>query len=141
MIMDRQRKTRTAKILMLFIFVLLFSLISGCSGKVYEGKYISTKVPYDPIDEFKYEGWVILAFQTPGKRPEEGKLFEFWLFRNGEKRREMWLSAKIVNKRMFFLQERIGENIISHASFSAPPTYEAIKERLKALLSSESKNN
>jgi len=124
----------------IFLFMLTgIFLFSGCSGQVYEGKYITTSVPYDPMDEFKYEGWIILSFKTPGKRQEEGKYYEFWLFRNGKKRRQMWLSAKIVNKRMFYLQERVGDNVVSRASFAAPPTYEAVKERIKALLSSEIK--
>ena len=128
-------------IIVSFLIIVLTGvfILSGCSRQVYEGKYITTSVPYAPIDEFKYENWVILSFKIPGKRREKGKMFEFWLFRNGKKRREMWLSAKIVNKRMFYLQERIGDNVISRASFVAPPTYEAVKERIKSLLSSEIK--
>ncbi len=134
--------TKQLQLGMLFLVLFMLAMhLGGCSGKVYEGKYITVSVPYDPIDEFKYEGYVILSFETPGKRPEEGELYRFWFFKNGEKVREMWLVAKVVNKRMFFLQEKIGENIISHASFTAPPTYEAVKERIKALLSSESKNS
>ncbi len=118
--------------------LLLAAMFSaGCGGKLYRGKYVTVSVPYDPIDEFKHEGWVILAFQRPGKRPEEGEIYRFWLFSGGKKLREIWLEAKVVGSRRFYLQEEVGENIITHASFSAPPSYEAVKERLKALLSAE----
>ena len=123
--------------LAIFISVFGILVISGCGRKTYRGKYITVAVPYDPIDEFQHEGWTILAFQKPGKRAEEGEIYRFWLFRNGKKQRELWLTAKIVNKRMFFLQEQVGDNIISRASFIAPPSYEAVKERLKAFLTSE----
>ncbi len=112
----------------------------GCGGMTYRGKYITTKVPYEPIDEFKHEGWVVLAFEHPGKRPEEGEIYKFWLFRNGKKEREIVLNAKIVGTRKFFLQERIGDVVKTHASFIAPPTYEAVKERLKAVLSAEAEH-
>ncbi|HDG67652.1 MAG TPA: hypothetical protein ENG11_00715 [candidate division Zixibacteria bacterium] len=115
-------------------------VIFGCGGMKYHGKYITTTVPYEPIDEFKHEGWVILAFEHPGKRPEEGEIYKFWLFKNGKKQREIVLNAKIVGTRKFFLQEQIGDVVKTHASFIAPPTYEAVKERLKAVLSAEAKH-
>ncbi|MCD6595374.1 hypothetical protein J7L68_06845 [bacterium] len=120
-----------------FLLILITALIPGCGGKTYRGKYITVSVPYYPIDEFQYEDWTILAFQKPGQRPEEGEIYRFWLFKDGKKQRELWLSVKIVNRRMFFLQEQIGDNIVSHASFIAPPSYDAVKERIKALLTSE----
>ena len=120
-----------------FLGILCGCIFLGCGEKTYKGKYITVAVPYEPMDEFEHEGWIILSFELQGKRPEEGELYRFWLFRNGKKTRELWLSVKIVNNRMFYLQEKRGENTVSHASFVAPPTYEAIKERIKALLSSE----
>lgn len=118
-------------------FVLLAGVLEGCGGMKYRGKYITVSVPREPIDEFKYEGWVILAFEHPGKRPEEGEIYRFWLFKNGKKQRELVLNAKIVGTRKFFLQEKVGDVIKTHASFLAPPTYEAVKERVKALLAAE----
>ncbi len=119
------------------VIVIAAHFLYGCSEKTYHGRYVTIGVPYEPFDEFEHEGWVVISFEVPGKRPEEGKIFEFWLFRGGKKTRELWLSAKIVGKRMFFLQEQVGENVVSHASFNAPPTYEAVKERIKTLLASQ----
>jgi hypothetical protein len=122
-------------------FILPFALgliltLSGCGEQQFKGKYISVPVEYQPIDEFEHEGWVVLSFETPGKRQEEGRLYSFWIYRNAKKMRELTLEVRIVGTRKFYLQEQVGENTVSHASFVAPPTYEAIKERIKALLSS-----
>lgn len=126
--------------IMILAILAAVAILDGCGGKTYRGKYITVSVPYNPLDEFEYGDWVVLSFESPGKRPEEGEMYNFWLFRDGKKERKIWLSAKIVGKRMFFLQERRGDNIVSHASFTAPPTYEATKERLKVLLGSEKPN-
>lgn len=111
-------------------------LIIGCSGQVYHGRYITTRVPQQPIDEFEHEGWVILGFQHE-LRTAEGTIFTFWLFKDGSKKREMWLTANVVGTRKYFLKEKVGEEIISYASFLAQPKYEGAKEQVKVVLSKE----
>ncbi len=125
------------KLFALTSIAIVMLALAGCGGKIYRGKYVTATVQLDPIDEFQHGKWVVLAFETPGKRPEEGEYNRFWLYVDGEKKRELVLVAKVVGKRMFYLQEQVGKQIISHASFVAPPTYDAVKERIKALLSSE----
>lgn len=116
--------------------LLALCVFMGCSGKVYHGRYITVRVPQDPIDEFEHEGWTILAFQHE-LRTAEGTIFTFWLFRNGDKKREMWLTANVVGSRKYFLKEKIGEEVISYASFIAQPKYEGVKEQVKIVLTKE----
>jgi len=124
----------------LFALLLVFSAIIsviGCGGITYKGKFVTVAVPYEPREEFEHEGWIVLTFEKPGMRTEEGEVFRFWLCRDGKKQRELVLNAKIVGTRKFYLQEKVGDNTIAHASFVAPPSYEAVVERVKALISSE----
>ncbi len=110
-------------------------LDGGCAEKKlrYDGRFISVNVSKMPLDEFQSDGWTILAFEI--KINNDYSEYEFWLFKDNKKIREIKLSRDKDDK--FYLREQAGSKVKNHAVFFAPPVYDAVKESLRTSLLTE----
>ncbi|MBN2542313.1 hypothetical protein JXI42_05560 [bacterium] len=107
--------------------------ITGC-GKTYQGKYITTVIDEEPMDEFKVDNFVVLVAQNENRREKEGWFYKFFVYENGKQIRLLRLMAKVVNKRAFYLEEKTDDKLKNHVYFDTEPTYEVVKNRVVALL-------
>jgi len=114
---------------------IIIMLNCGCAEKKmrYDGRFISVNVPKIPLDEFQSDGWTILAFKS--KINYDYSEYEFWLFKNNKKIREIKLIRDADEK--FYLREQDGTKVINHSVFIAPPVYDAVKESLRTTLLTE----
>ena len=113
--------------------VLISLFITGC-GKTYHGKYITTVLDEEPTDEFKVGKVVVLAAKNEERREKEGWFYKFYIYEDGKQTRMFRLVAKVVNKRAFYLEEKLDDKIKSHAYFDTEPAYETVKDRVVALI-------
>ncbi len=115
----------------LLIILSISIIICGCSTTYY-GKYITTKVKDDPIDEFKAGKYVVIAFENPKKVGPEGWYWEFWVYFQNKVYFKYYLKTKIVaGTRNYYLVEEIpGRKPSTAASFTAKPNYDRVKDRL-----------
>lgn len=117
-----------ATVLIVAFAVMPVFLFYGCVDRnVYKGKFISTRVPKMPIDEFQHEGWTILAFADTVSK--EFIKYYFYLYKDSKKLREIRLEEGSDAK--FYLKEVGGSSGKIFSVFAAPPMYEAVKESLK----------
>ena len=126
------KKTGTCGLIIIAVFLVIVS-ITGC-GKTYHGKYITTVIDEDPSDEFKVGNVVVLVVRNEERREKEGWFYKFYIYEDGKNTRLFRLMAKGVNQRAFYLEEKIDGKIKSHVYFPTEPTYEAVKDRVVALL-------
>ncbi len=117
--------------------VILFMgvIICGCSSTYY-GRHITAKVKQEPLEEFKVENYVVLAFDNKKTIGAEGWLWEFWVYHHNKLYYKYFLNARVVaGTRNYYLVEEIpGGKPASVASFTAKPNFERVKDRLSANL-------
>jgi hypothetical protein len=124
---DKQMNFRSLVILSgLLMFI-------GC-GVIYNGKYITTKVPNTPRDEFKVGDLVCLGFNNPQMKSRNEWIFKFYIYRNSKKFKEYILIPEEVATRRYYLKENISGSFYTKAQFDSNPNYESVKERLISFL-------
>lgn len=123
------------KKMLLIFFAIAHIIFIGCS-KTYYGKFITTEVKQEPIDEFQTDGYTVLAFENIGSAKAEDWKWEFWVFWQNKKVGIYKLQSRIVGEmRSYYLVEEItGMRPSTISNFPALPNYERVKERLSAHL-------
>jgi len=118
------------------IFLSFFLLILISCSKTFYGKYITTKLPILPKEEFKLDNIVVLGIENPDLDTREEWLFRFLIYKNGKKDSEYFVRSEIVNTRRFYLKEVRQADLKTVAQFESIPTYENAKDRVISLLRS-----
>lgn len=115
---------------MLTILALIVVFIAGCGSKVYHGKYITTELKNQPIDEFKVGDFVVLGFENQSRRPTW--LFSFVAYLRLQPERELFVIADEEGK--FAIKEKHEGKLLVRATFITEPSYQVARERAISVL-------
>ncbi|MFP4458476.1 MAG: hypothetical protein ACLFSQ_02670 [Candidatus Zixiibacteriota bacterium] len=116
--------------------VVAIIFFAACGGFTYHGKFITTEVDQEPMDEFKIGQYVVLAFENTDKNARDSWLYGFNVYYRGEIFNEYFIRAESVGTRRFYLKEVHDKRLITRASFVTEPTYEMAKERMSSYIRS-----
>jgi hypothetical protein len=123
-----------------FVILILAMVFVGC-GLHYNGKYINTKVPVQPIDEFKLDKFVVLGFENKDLEIRDEWLFKFYTYLDGKKYHEFVVKPEYIQTRRFYLKEKTADGLLTRAQFETTPTYLSSKDRIIAYLKSLNKQS
>lgn len=115
------------------LVLLIFLLVISCatSEKKKPRALIGTS---EPIEEFSAYGYIVKAYENRNYEPEDW-LYRFECADKYGKKREFALRTKIIQKRQFYLSEKLTGGWENIAYFDARPNYPVVKAKLIEILS------